>query len=415
MEFPHIDDIKSSTTPDEEIRKLKNSLYSIDLNIEKIETIMKKRINELQPKINYSDETEIRLKNLSEQIYILQMRQLADNVISIWHHVNKDEYLIEFSEGEIVELTVNEREMKSLMKFRTGQDYLESFKKEKDEEDVLQEYEDNSPMIGDFLVPSFNRCHHCKLPKPDDALYKCQMFTKNEHFPKKNVLAYSINQSYLVEKEKVYLLNNFKGDIRELLNDYFSYEKNNTYICRRYYCSSCLSTIYGKLTNEELKKKFICPYCMNNCTCSCCIRSVQLNKLISLYIINNGDINQLYFSLINKNSILLKLKDNIVLSRFVVLNFESEKKEKVSQEQMTQMKEYKKILEEYQKCIGDCFEQYKKESRELAEELREEEVKKERPIFLNRKRKIPFEVIQIDDVETQSSSDGSNKRGKKLP
>ena len=134
MEFPHIDDIKSSTTPDEEIRKLKNSLYSIDLNIEKIETIMKKRINELQPKINYSDETEIRLKNLSEQIYILQMRQLADNVISIWHNANKDEYLIEFSEGEIVELTVNEREMKSLMKFRTGQDYLESFKKEKDED-----------------------------------------------------------------------------------------------------------------------------------------------------------------------------------------------------------------------------------------------------------------------------------------
>ena len=37
MEFPHIDDMKSSATPDEEIQKLKDSLYSIDLNIEKIE------------------------------------------------------------------------------------------------------------------------------------------------------------------------------------------------------------------------------------------------------------------------------------------------------------------------------------------------------------------------------------------
>ena len=44
MEFPHIDDMKSSATPDEEIQKLKDSLYSIDLNIEKIETMMKKRI-----------------------------------------------------------------------------------------------------------------------------------------------------------------------------------------------------------------------------------------------------------------------------------------------------------------------------------------------------------------------------------
>lgn len=419
MEFPHIDDIKSSATPDEEIQKLKDSLYSIDLNIEKIETMMKKRIKEIQPKINYSDETEIRLNNITKQIYILQMRQLADNVISIRHHVNKDEYFLEFSEGEILDLTLNEREMKSLMKFRTGQDDLEAFKKEKDDEDVLQEYEDNSSMIGNFLVPSFNICHHCKLPKPDDMLYQCQMFTKNGNFPKKKVLAYSINQSYIIEKDKVYLLNNYKGDIRELLNDFFSYEKNNTYVCRRYYCSSCLSSVYGKLTNKELKYKFICPYCMNKCTCSRCIRSVQLNKLISLYIINNGDINQLYFSLINKSSILLKLKDNIVLSRFVVLNFESEKKEKVSQEQMTLMKKYKSILEEYQKCIGDCFEQYKKESRELEEEIKKEETVeatiKERPIFLNRKRKIPFEVTQVEDAETQSSSDGSNKRRKKLP
>ena len=153
MEFPHIDDIKSSATPDEEIQKLKDSLYSIDLNIEKIETMMKKRIKEIQPKINYSDETEIRLNNITEQIYILQMRQLADNVISIRHHVNKDEYFLEFSEGEILDLTLNEREMKSLMKFRTGQDDLEAFKKEKDDEDVLQEYENNYSMIGNFLVP----------------------------------------------------------------------------------------------------------------------------------------------------------------------------------------------------------------------------------------------------------------------
>ena len=70
MEFPHIDDMKSSATPDEEIQKLKDSLYSIDLNIEKIETMMKKRINEIKPKINYSDEKEVRLKNLTEQIKV---------------------------------------------------------------------------------------------------------------------------------------------------------------------------------------------------------------------------------------------------------------------------------------------------------------------------------------------------------
>ena len=59
---------------------------------------------------------------------------------------------------------------------------------------------------------------------------------------------------------------------------------------------------------------------MNRCNCSRCIRNENLIKQIAYYLNNYGDIDKLYKYLVDQNSIFEKLKDYLLLSKFIIVD-----------------------------------------------------------------------------------------------
>ena len=68
------------------------------------------------------------------------------------------------------------------------------------------------------------------------------------------------------------------------------------------------------------RKNFKCPACSSRCNCSRCIRNDNLIKQIAYYLNNYGDINKLYDYLVKQNSIFEKLKDYLLLSKFIIVD-----------------------------------------------------------------------------------------------
>ena len=62
-------------------------------------------------------------------------------------------------------------------------------------------------------------------------------------------------------------------------------------------------------------------FCSNRCNCSRCIRNENLIKQIAYYLNNYGDVNKLYDYLVKQNSIFEKLKDYLLLSKFICVDF----------------------------------------------------------------------------------------------
>ena len=97
-------------------------------------------------------------------------------------------------------------------------------------------------------------------------------------------LTFIKNYDIILKKDKIYLLEHYDGNIRELIDEYFSYKKNNTYFCEKYYCRSCLKLSYDISLDSKTEKTFICPVCKDHCSCSRCFRNDQLIKIIACYI-----------------------------------------------------------------------------------------------------------------------------------
>ena len=196
-----------------------------------------------------------------------------------------------------------------------------------------------------YKLPKYNICHQCKLQKMDDDLIKCQCLshiptsegipltganhTKKNNQKNKNknpnldnpINYFFIGQSAIILSNKIYYLRNYDDSVKELVDTYFlnklkEYDKR----CEKYYCKNCLRTTYDFDTNEIKKKNFKCPACSSRCNCSRCIRNENLIKQIAYYLNNYGDINKLYDYLIKQNSIFEKLKDNLLLSKFICID-----------------------------------------------------------------------------------------------
>ena len=200
-----------------------------------------------------------------------------------------------------------------------------------------------------YYLSSYNICHQCKLQKIDEDLIKCQYIHNTSHIQNQNnskiktshnnknknhnnnqknainennINYFFIGQSAVILTNKIYYLKNYDDSVKELVDNYFSKElKEINKKCQKYYCKNCLRSIYDIDINEIKKKNFRCPFCSNRCNCSRCIRYENLIKQIAYYLNNYGDIDKLYDYLVEQNSIFQKLKDYLILSKFICIDF----------------------------------------------------------------------------------------------
>ena len=196
-----------------------------------------------------------------------------------------------------------------------------------------------------YYLSSYNICHQCKLQKMDEDLIKCQCIrhipisegtppSSGNHSKKNNkknnnnpnlenpINYFFIGQSAIILLNKIYYLRNYDDSVKELVDTYFLNKfRENDKKCEKYYCKNCLRTTYDFDVNEIKKKNFKCPSCSNRCNCSRCIRNENLIKQIAYYLNNYGDINKLYDYLVKQNSIFDKLKDYLLLSKFICVDF----------------------------------------------------------------------------------------------
>ena len=203
----------------------------------------------------------------------------------------------------------------------------------------------HSPKGSFYYLSTYNICHQCKLQKIDEDLIKCQHVpsilninqnsnniktshnNKNKNpqkfLPNENSINYFfIGQSAIILANKIYYLKNYDDSVKELVDNYFIHKlKETTKKCEKYYCKNCLRSIYDIDINEIKRKNFKCPYCSNRCNCSRCIRYENLIKQIAYYLNNYGDIDKLYDYMVKQNSIFEKLKDYLILSKFICIDF----------------------------------------------------------------------------------------------
>lgn len=321
-----------------------------------LENIAKKYNKKEDPNI-IIENIECRLKNLSEQIFKLQMQQFAESIKRIQYIKNHNLYLISFDEDtQYTSVILDEVTYKGLLSYRYSSncnpitdafisDDISTFfdfnRINNEIQNGAQKYLKNNHQkiekifIGKFLLPQYNFCHQCKLAKPDNELVHClnneinytySNINKKNHSNHKessnqiNMPVYLINKSIVLKKEKIFLIQNYEGNIRELIDEYFIDKRKDNIICNKYYCKSCLKMIYNMNPDKDLEKKFICPCCNNQCSCSRCLRHTQLIYIISSYITLNGNLNILYNSMKEKNKIIVILKDFLVMSNFVILS-----------------------------------------------------------------------------------------------
>ena len=385
-----------------------------------------------KPEKQKIEEIELKLQTLSKQIYNLQMKQISESIIRIQKEKKNNNYIISFDPSEIFnKVKINGNEYLELMSFRDNSicgNVLEAFilnnnisnpkiiynrNIDKHKETIQKE----KMTIGNFVLPTYNFCHQCKLKKLNECLIKCQMCNNNiiiENKPKPKVNIFLVNNCFIIKKEKIYLLFNYDGNIKELIDNYFSYEKKNTYFCNRYYCENCLKQNYEINLDENEKKKFICPFCINHCSCSRCLRKEELMKLIAYYLTLGGKIDNLYNYLKGKNSIFEKLKDDILLSKFICFNLSNSEKEEIILNKKIKVEDliqFRNKFEIQQQNFAYFFEKIRKQRQFNLVDMELINLKLNENDFVNKKRK--FNLIDDNDNETKSSSNENNNQSKK--
>ena len=305
------------------------------------------------------EKIDLILKNSAYHIYKLQLIQFAECIKRIYKNSKTNEYFITFdnTDEDIPSVILNEKDYMNLIEIRdkySNNDILSSFISKEDcinpnsiniqkknkcltpikinnnnkiilnqikfkDDSFLDNIANNNICShyskGNFYyLSSYNVCHQCKLQKIDEDLIKCQYIHNTSHTQNQNNI--KIKTSHNNNNHN----SNQKNSINE--NNYFAKEmKEISKKCEKYYCKNCLGSIYDIDINEIKKKNFRCPFCSNRCNCSRCIRYENLIKQIAYYLNNYGDIDKLYDYLVEQNSIFQKLKDYLILSKFICIDF----------------------------------------------------------------------------------------------
>ena len=327
--------------------------------------------------LNKLDKILLILKNSAYHIYKLQLAQFADSIKSIYKNTKNNEFCIIFdnTDEEIPSIILNEKDYTNLISIRDkyeNNDILTSFiskencinpnsvNNQKKYKSLAPNKFNNQPIIikqnktkddtntnsckniGNFILSSYHICHQCKLKKVEEDLIRCQYIhiipneqsqNNNENNSHNNpngsnqnnespINYFFIGQSALILTNKVYYLKNYDDNVKELVENYFVPKlRGNTRKCEKYYCKNCLRNIYDIDVTEIKKKNFKCPSCSNRCICSRCIRYENLIKQIAYYLNNFGDIDKLYDYLVKQNSIFEKLKDYLIIRKFICVDF----------------------------------------------------------------------------------------------
>ena len=338
--------------------------------------------------------------------------------------------------------------------------------KSKFKDDNFRDFDKNDIIMNNskgslYYLSSYNICHQCKLQKMDDDLMKCQYIknipnpdttppTGGTHQKKNNkknniinmenpINYFFIGQSAIILANKIYYLKNYDDSVKELVDSYFlnrfkEYNKK----CEKCYCKNCLRTTYDFDLNDIKKKNFRCPYCLNRCNCSRCIRHENLIKQIAYYLNNYGDINKLYDYLVKQNSIFEKLKDYLVLSKFICFDFNTKispnikinyggknSNEKINEEEKNneinfeELLKYKKNLEKMQSEFCDIFDEtnlkkqlYECELLKLKETKEKKDAKETKE---TKEAKEPKEAKELKEKEVkEKNAKSKDKKIKKI-
>ena len=416
---------------DEEIEFIKNTQLELEENYyhfqDIIDTNKKLRNKTLHQQITKTEEKKIRIENMKHDIYKLQLEHFAESISRIQKNKLDNTFIISFDPSEkIPNVVLEEKDYRDLMLHRDSNNctpITEGFINTNSNHGVQRnslkpKTKTTKFIIGKFELPNYRMCHHCKLLKPHSDLVKCTMNNtkiKNysSSFPK--IKVFFVNNQILLIQENIFIIQNYEGNIRDLLDYHFMYEKNKLFICDKYYCTSCLSSNYGIVLQDKDKSAFVCPCCSNYCTCSRCLREERLIKLIGCYFSINGNIDELCYFLSEKNKIFNLLKDYIKIARFIQIDF-SEKKNKINKNgkgkkvTLTEIKKYKSILEEYQMFLGKSFEKIKKEKMlgTVNHELITIESKEAKLNLLGKKKAFIRGIDFHEETETLSSSEEQN-------
>jgi hypothetical protein len=303
-----------------------NSIHKLDLDSDKI--------------------TQGRFENMTNQIYNLQMKQFAESISNIKKDVKKNKYILLFDSSENIEpLTLEESEYKALLKFRdplnsisvydlfqekihsyynsssngAGHGHSSKEGKKRGRPSIKQKKQEEEVQIAKVVNIDYDFCHHCKQRKPSEVMVRCN--SSSVKGIEKPMKSYCINNTTVVRKATNFIITNYSGDPKEILDGYLN--KKCTIACKRAFCHFCLKGSYDQIIEQiKDKKDWVCPWCIGNCFCSRCIRYDQILKLIAFYISYDGDMNILYDNLITMNVIIDKLSVNLLCSNIIIIKNE---------------------------------------------------------------------------------------------
>ena len=224
------------------------------------------------------------------------------------------------------------------------------------------------------------------------------------------------------------------------------------YYCDRYFCYFCLKGSYDTLA-ESIKdnNSWLCPYCTGACYCTRCIRNEKILQLVAYYFSMGGDINYLHDVLINKNPIIDKLFNKIVISDIYAIiydknlkpsemldnfmnykeenKFEEEKEEKINK--IESLKEYisklnikkKEFHNEFISCYQDKFEIKNIYSFKNHDNMLFDNISNFDCVYIDESKFDYFSNLDLDDneeekkeeqINEESSSSESRKERKKM-
>lgn len=76
-----------------------------------------------------------------------------------------------------------------------------------------------------------------------------------------------------------------------------------------------------KSKSKNILKDWCCPWCLNDCFCSRCLREEQILKLVATFFYYEGDLQDLLINILSYHPILKALRNQIVLSNLEIKDF----------------------------------------------------------------------------------------------
>jgi hypothetical protein len=276
---------------DEEISMLQEKLEKIEENnqtyFKRLQTLVKEKEDEMK-RVNF-DSRQIyqnRFDNLSNQIFSLQMKQIAESVWNIKHDVKKNKFILIFDQSEGMDtLFLDEEDYRDLIKYRDpinsisvydlfqekihsyytsnlretpskesnikikkkrgrkpkiSKSNLDSLPKKRGRKPKSHDGKSATPkkaekiQIANVVNINYGYCHHCKQRKPAEVLKKCSSSLTNKPV-ERPLKTFLINNTTCVKSKlkfiqpefKNFIITNYSGDPKEILDGYLNKSKNN--------------------------------------------------------------------------------------------------------------------------------------------------------------------------------------------